>query len=47
VYVNIRSKLNPKIRVQKRIKELKTKSAALHEEKKTSSVKPLRRIIPA
>jgi len=35
VYVNIRSKLNPKIRVQKRIKGLKTKSAALHEEKKT------------
>lgn len=35
VYVNIGSKLNPKIRVQKRIKGLKTKTAALHEEKKT------------
>lgn len=34
VYVNVRSKVNPRIRVQKRIKGLKTKSAALLEEKK-------------
>lgn len=34
VYVNVRSKTNPRIRVQKRIKGLKTQSAALQEEKK-------------
>lgn len=34
VYVNVRSKDNPRIRVQKRIKRLKTQGAALQEEKK-------------
>lgn len=34
VYVNVRSKANPRIRVQKRVKGLKTESAALQEEKK-------------
>lgn len=34
VYVNVRSKENPRIRVQKRIKGLKTQGAALQEEKK-------------